>query len=303
MMLRTLALILVLSALPSSLGAQTTFWLRNTDAAAEFLYWTLELRGGAPAQVLPVLPLAPGGRHAVAPGERVGILLGPNQTLVGVFLPWADNLSFQTVLTGGFLLPSEVPRKGTLLVDRPSFAMANKGRSLDAPLQQWNLTVPQFVLDGRFDDWAKVRPSLEWGPAFLPGGQAWPNGRPAPRLLKAVNREGALWLQLSSDKPWNVFPEGVSVSLVLRRPGAFLEWPLTGSDSTVWSWVEGRPAAAVGQRRISRGDLEAWVPWDRLPKEEVALWNSVGVTWSLLVTENDLTRTLDLGTTSLGEWP
>jgi hypothetical protein len=294
-------LLMLLSCLASA--APTSFWLRNTDPGAEFLYWTVE---GSPAglqAVLPRLALAPGGSHGVAPGERVRIVLAPDRTLVGVFVPWSENLSFRTVVAGGFILGSEAPVKGTLLVDRPSFAAANKGRGLEGPLQQWGLTVPQMALDGRFDDWAKIRPALEWGESFLPGNQPWPSSYPRPRRLQVTDREGALWLHLFSDRPWASFPPGISASLALRRPGAFLEWPLTGGDPTVWLWQDGSPAEPVGWSILRDGDLEAWVPWDRLKQDERAVWTAADAQWSLLLTEKDVTRILDLAPTSPGEWP
>ena len=284
------------------LSAQASFWLRNTDPDAVFLYWTIEGTTVHPqADVLATLPLAPGGRHGVAPGERVRVL-SSGRNVVGTFVPWTENLSFQTPLTGGYLMASEIPAKGTLLVDRPSFAAANRGRTIEAPLQQWGLRVPQFVLDGRIGDWAKIRPAVEWGPGFLPGNKPWPANRPRPRILQAVDREGALWLHFAADQPWASFPPGVSASLVLRRPGAFLEWPLTGGDSTVWSWAEGTDPVAVGWR-LSRGsDLEAWVPWDRMSAADRLAW-SAPATWALVITENNAAVTLDLAPTSLGEWP
>ncbi len=289
--------------LASTLSAQTSFWLRNTDPSAAFFYWTIE--GSAvptQAEVLPILPVAPGGRHGVAPGERIKIVLPPNRILVAVFIPWTENLSFRTSVSGGFLLSSETPAKGTLLVDRPSFAAANRGRALEAPLQQWGLSVPQFVLDGRTDDWVKIRPAVEWGAGFLPGNQPWAPTLPRPRSLQVADREGALWLLLTLDQPPALYPKGTTVSLVLRRPGVFLEWPLTGSDGTVWSWV-GAEANPVGWRIVRGSTLEAWVPWDRMTETERKSWTSSSPTWSLVVTENDSPRILDLASTSLGEWP
>lgn len=301
-MTRQLILLFLLAATPWA-SAQTSFWVRNTDNEAVFEYWTIEGTAARPAaEVLPLLPLAPGGPHRAAPGERLRVTLPAGRVLVGVFVPWMEDLSFRSVVAGGFLLSAEVPSKGTLLIDRSSFASANRGRSLEGSLQQWNLSVPQFAL-GRLEDWAKVRAAVEWGPGFLPGNQPWSASRPRPHSLQIADREGALWLLLTSDLPWTSFPAGMGVSLVLRRPGAFLEWPLTGTDATVWSWVDGVPADSVGWRLIRGGTLEAWIPWDRLSVDEHRSWTSARATWSLVVTENDATKVLDLAPATLGEAP
>jgi len=300
-----LNLLLVFFSLISwSVQAQSAFWLRNTDPSAVFYYWTMEGSSALPqGEVLPILPVAPGGRHPVAPGERVKIMVPQNKMLVGAFVPWSENLSFRSIVKGGFLLATETPARGTLLVDRSSFAAANRGRTLEAALQQWGLPVPQFVLDGRGADWGKIRPAVEWGAGFLPGNQPWPSSSPRVRTLQVADREGALWLLLSSDLPWTSLPRSAAVSLVLRRPGAFLEWPLTGSDGTVWSWVDGAEALSVGWRILNGNILEAWVPWDRMTESEHKSWMSAQATWSLMVTENDTPKVYDLASTSLGEWP
>ena len=278
------------------LWGETSFWLRNTDPGAVFYYWTVD--AGRPAEVLAALPLAPGGRHGVAPGERVRVVLG-SLSLVGVFVPWDAPVDYRSKLTGGFLLSSEIPVKGTVLVDRPSFAAANRGRSLDSPLQAWNLTPPILTLMSP-KSWSGLRPLVEWGPGFLPGGQPWPLGWPRLRTLQSADREGALWVRLVYES--GGYPSGVTVSLALRRPGAFLEWPLTSKDSTVWSWVEGSEPVSVGHLVFSAKEMEAWVPWDRLSEADRKAWSSPLV-WSLIVTENEAPRTLDLVPTSLGEWP
>ena len=41
-----------------------------------------------------------------------------------------------------------------------------------------------------------------------------------------------------TDGAWGALPAGTTVSLVLRRPGAFLQWPLTGGD--------GAPTRGIG---------------------------------------------------------
>ena len=290
--------ILVLMGLCSADSwGQTSFWLRNTDPGAVFYYWTVD--GGGPAVQLAALPLAPGGRHGVAPGERVRVVLGARH-LVGVFVPWDSLVGYRSILTGGFLLPAEVPAKGTLLVDRASFAAANRGRDPAAPVQAWGLTPPQMAL-GSNKLWASVRPLLEWGPGFLPGGQTWPRGWPRLRTLQAVDTEGAIWVRLVFES--GGFPPGVNVSLAIRRPGAFLDWPLTGKDPTVWSWGVGAEPAPVGYRQLSDRELEAWVPWDRFPEVERTAWSAVPLVWSLIVTQNDVPKVLDLGSTSLAEWP
>jgi len=288
----------------SMLAADTAFWLRNTDPDAVFDYWILEGSFSRPsAEILSLLPMATTGRHPVAPGERVKIVLGSQQYLAGVFLPWKETLTYRTVLKGGVLLPEEVPSKGTLLVDRISFAAANRGRVLSGALQAWGLTVPQYALDGSFEDWAKVGAVLEWGSSFLPGNQPWSKTWPLPKALRAVSREGAFWIRFTADRSWKTLPAGISVSLGLRRPGALLEWPLTGSDRVLWSWVEGASPLAVGWSVLDNTDLEAWLPWDRFPSGEANAWLAARSSWVLLVTENNITRSFELSSFSLGELP
>lgn len=289
---------LLVPVLPTA--AQSTFWLRNTDPSALFLYWTTPDGPQQPSStVLARLPLAPGGRHAVAPGERVRVVLAPGLTLVGAFVPWSTPIGYLTPIEGGFLTSAEVPARGTLLVDRPTFAAANRGRTLSAPLQAWNLAPPLLTL-GRPELWSTVPVQLEWGAGFLPGGRSWPELWPRPRSLQAADREGALWVRLI----WGpgTFPATATVSLALRRPGAFLEWPLEPGRGPVWSWVEGQEATAVGWR-ISGDDLEAWVPWDRLSEPERRAWRSASALWSLIVTEGGVPRVLDLAPTAIAEWP
>jgi hypothetical protein len=287
-----LTLFLVLTA--ASASAQSAFWLRNTDTESVFYWWTLPVAPGPAETVLPRLPLAPAGRHAAAPGERVRVTLEAGQTLVGVFVPWGGNLSFRTPVAGGFLLAAEAPAKGTLLVNASSFAAANRGRGLEAPLQAWGLGVPQFVLDGKGDDWSKVVPALEWGPQFRPDARPWP-AVPHPRVLQAADTEGALWIHLTSDQPW---PAGTS--LLLTRSGSFLEWPLSGG--IVWAWT-GTDAAPVGWGIASGTEFEAWIPWDRLPAADHAAWKEARGTWSLAVTVGGTAQRWDLGSFSLGELP
>jgi hypothetical protein len=286
-------LFLLLICLAGPLSAQS-FWLRNTDSDAVFYWWTLPVSSTPADAVLPRLPLAPGGRHEAAPGERVRVTLDSGQSLVGAFVRWGDNLSFQSVVDGGFILSSEAPAKGTVLVSAASFAAANRGRALSAPLQAWGLTVPQFVLDGRANDWTKVSPAIEWGPTFRPDVRPWPDA-PHPRALQAADRDGAFWIHLVSDRPW---PAGVS--LVLSRPGAFLEWPLTGG--IVWSWT-GSDAAPVGWSVAAGTDFEAWIPWDRLSDADKTAWKQDKTIWSLAVTVSGTVQRWDLGSFALGELP
>jgi hypothetical protein len=150
------------------------------------------------------------------------------------------------------------------------------------------------VLDGRSADWTKVLPALEWGPEFRPDARPWP-AVPRPRSLQVADRDGALWLRLFSEQPW---PQGVS--LVLSRPGAFLEWPLSGGVS--WSWVQS-DASPAGWGVALAGDFEAWIPWDRLPPAERAAWKTSRAVWSLAVTAGGSVQRWDLGTFSLGELP
>ena len=284
---------LLLVCLTAPLSAQS-FWLRNTDPDAVFYWWTLPVPALTADAVLPRLPLAPAGRHEAAPGERVRIRLDAGQSLVGAFVRWGENLSFQSRVNGGFLLTPEVPVKGTVLADAASFAAANRGRALSAPLQAWGLTVPQFVLDGRANDWAKVPPALEWGPSFRPDVRPWP-AVPRPLSLQVADRDGALWIHFVSDQPW---PAGVS--LVLSRPGAFWEWPLSGG--IVWSWT-GSDAEPAGWSVVSGTDFEAWIPWDRLPPGEAAAWRQARAAWSLAVTASGTVQRWDLGSFALGELP
>ncbi len=287
--------ILFLSLTAMSVSAQSqVFWLRNTDTEAVFYWWALPVTPGPVEAVLPRLPLAPEGRHAAAPGERVKVTMDAGQTVVGVFVPWGGNLSFRTPVTGGFLLAAEVPAKGTLLVNASSFAAANRGRILEAPLQAWGLGVPQFVLDGKPDDWAKVVPALEWGPQFRPDARPWP-AVPRPRSLQVTDAENALWIHLTSDQPWLA-----GASLILSRPGSFLEWPLSGG--IVWSWT-GSDALPIGWGIASGNDYEAWIPWDRLPAAERAAWKDARGTWSLAVTVAGAVQRWDLGSFALGELP
>jgi hypothetical protein len=292
-MKRLLIVLWVLIAVSASAQAPS-FWLRNTDTEGVFYWWAVPVTVGPVETVLPRLPLAPGGRHAAAPGERVRVTLDVGQNLVGVFVPWGGNLSFRTVVYGGFLLASEVPAKGTLLVNASSFAAANRGRALEAPLQAWGLSVPQFVLDGKTEDWVKVLPALEWGPQFRPDARAWP-AVPRPRSLQVADGDGALWIRLTSDQPW---PAGAS--LVLSRPGAFLEWPLSGG--IVWSWT-GTDASPAGWGIANGTEFEAWIPWDRLPPVDHAAWKDAHGTWSLAVTVAGAVQRWDLGAFVLGELP
>lgn len=277
------------------------FWLRNTDASAEFVYWTSADAERPQPQLLAALPRAPGGAHRVAPGERVSIRVPEALTVVAAFVPWSLPAGYLTSVNGGYLLRAELPLRGTLQVDRAAFAAANRGRALAAPLQAWGLVPNRFHLDGNADEWADLPPLAEWGNAFRPGAAPWPSGWPRPRTLQAADREGALWIHLVTEP--GGLPVGTSVSLALRRPGAFLEWPLSGRDATVWSWVEGADAAPAGYLVVKGSELEAWVPWDRLPEPERRAWKSAPLTWSLIVTQAGTPRVLDLASTAWAEWP
>jgi len=282
----------------AAVSADAAFWLRNTDKEAVFVYWSVA--NDRSVGTLVDLALVPGGSHPVAPGERVKVTVATGYRLVAVFVPWGQPLDYRTPLAGGMLLPGEFPAKGTLLVDRTSFEAANRGRALVAPLQAWGLTPPTLAL-GRPGAWDSVRPLVEWGPGFQPGRQPWPQGWPRVTGLQALDREGALWVRLTLTP--GSFPAGTGISLALRRPGAFLEWPVTGRDPTVWSWVEGRDPVPVGMRLAAPGVLEGWVPWDRLPETERRSWASVASVWSLIVTKDQVPNTLDLAATGLAEWP
>ena len=293
------ALFLVLS---EAVSAQATFWLRNTEPDAVFYYWTVP---SAPlnAQVLPLLALAPGGRHGVSTGERARVSLGVGQTMVAAFVPWNASPGYLTPVSGGFLVPSEAPTKGPVQINRASFAAFNRGRALEAPLQAWGLNPPRHSLGGRPDPWSGVPASLEWGAVFQPGGKPWPKAWPQLKSLQVDNSEGALWLRLLTDRAWPVPANGVSISLILKRPGAFFQWPLTGQDGTVWSWVEGNEPLPAGSRVVRGATIEAWVPWDRLPPAETKVWETTPAVWSVLVSEGDSVTILDLGGFSLDELP
>lgn len=294
-----LALLLVLVTSTLTAGP---FWVRNTDPGADFLYWTVPGPVTATADpVLAALPLAPGGLHRVGPGERVRVDTGPGAVLVGVFLP--PGAGYLTPLAGGWIPPSALPAQGTLLVDRPSLTAATRGRSLEAPLQAWGLVPPRFTLDGRADDWAAIPFLAEWGPAFRPTPGPWPAGRPLPVALQAVQADGALWVRFVSDRPWSGLGPQTSVSLVLRRPGALLEWPLTGIDGALWSWTDGANPVAAGSLVRSGTDLEARLCLDRLTAADRAAWSQTPSAWALVVSEGASVRSYDLGAFSWGDLP
>lgn len=275
-----------------SIGAQTTFWLKNTDQVALFVYWVVPEPVPAKTAVLAGLALAPGGPRRVASGERVRVEIPEGHRLIGVFLPWGNGLTFRTKLSGGSILASQVPAKGTVLVDRPSFQASNRGRVLEATLQEWGLEPLHFVLDGRFDDWISVPNLVEWGPAFAPPGGPWPSPMPRPLALQVVDREGALWLRFR----WGTQPppEGTQVSLMLRRAAATLEWPLT-TVSPVLQWEETPEPRVVGLALNGPGTMEAWVPWDRLPPVFRQAWTKEPAVWVLGISTPSGTRTYELG--------
>ena len=223
-MKRLLTLLLVVAATTASAQTPTpsqTFWLRNTDIEAVFYWWALPVAVGPVETVLPRLPLAPlrASSIAAAPGERVKVTLEPGQTLVGVFVPWGGNLSFRTVVSGGFLLASEALAKGTLLVTEraSSFAAANRGRAsflrgavagvgagrVPSSCSTANPTTGPRCFRRSSGD-RSSGPTRGRGP-LVP--------RPARVLQVAADAEGALWIHLTSDQPW---PAGTS--LMLSRP-------------------------------------------------------------------------------------
>jgi hypothetical protein len=290
------ALPLLLALLLSvPLAAQTSFSLRNTDAEAVFYFWALPGTPKGPS-ALAGLPLAPGGRHAVAPGERVAVNLPENHSLLGAFLPWKEALSLLTPLAGGLILASEAPVKGTLLVDRKGFLALNRGRGWEAPLQEWGLPVPVMVLDGRSADWSGIPNLLEWGPLFRPPSGSWPAGWPRPRTLQAVFRDGALWVRLTLATS---SPAG-EASLLFRRSGGTLEWPLAGG--TVWAWNDSSPPRAVGTAVLSSGVLEAWIPWDRVGAAEASAWTKSEGTW-LYAAAGAAPRSVELGASAWEDLP
>lgn len=258
-------------------AAPATFFMKNNDPEALFCWWAAAPSSRTTAAVLGNLPLAPGGRHLVAPGERVRIQLPEGYGLVAVFLPWREPLSLTTRLSGGSVLPSEVPGRGTLLIDRPSFLASNRGRILEGTLAEWGLEVPAMVLDGQFGDWSDLPVLVEWGKSFSPSGPVWPASWPRPRTLQAVLREGALWLRFV----WEAgrFPAGVEVSLLLSRPGAVFEWPLTGPS--VWTWDDASVPQTAGSQVAGPGTLEAWIPWDRLAEPVQRAWTREPGEWTL----------------------
>jgi len=90
--------------------------------------------------------------------------------------------------------------------------------------------------------------------------------------------------------------------LAFRRPGALLEWPLTGPDATVWAFGADEPRA-VGYRRLSPGVLEARLAFDRLGPEEAAAWVRAPGVWSLLIGTDAGVQSVDLAWGTLEEIP
>lgn len=297
---RSAVLSLVFLVLTAMVHGETSFWLKNADQAL-FLYWTIP---GAPPAPTPVvlagLPLAFGGPHRVLGGERVRVVVPEGQSLVGVYMPWNEGPSWASRLSGGWITAREAPTAGTLVVDRASFRASNRGRLLEATLAEWGLELPRFVLDGLSDDWTAVPALLEWGGAFTPPG-GWPEKGPRPRSLQVVDRDGFVWLRLVTDD--RRYPAGAEASLLLQRPGAVLEWTLTGSQ-TLYSWSEsGTQPEVVGRGIFADGVFEAALPKDRLSTSEWKAWAREPSTWALGVTDSSGAKAYPLGAFSWESLP
>lgn len=281
-------------ALVPALVAQATptVTVRNTDRAW-MGWWPLEVGLVTPEAVLPRLLGPP---RWVAPGERATLTPGRGQSVVVVFVPWGTRPGFLTPVFGGVIRPEVFPAQGTLLVDQASLAAAQGKGELRAPLQAWNLSPAPLVLDGSASDWPPGAPAWSWAPGFTTP-RPW-KGVPQPRELRLANQDGALWLWFS----WEGRPSA-SVSLVLSRPGAALEWSL--GDPTVWAW-SGDRARPVGRSVVTEQGLEAWIPRDRLTEADLEAWNT-GATWSLLTTDGATdgagVTTYVLGEGGLGDAP
>jgi len=199
------------------------------------------------------------------------------------------------------ILASEAPSQGTLLVDRPSFHASNRGRFLEATLQEWGIVVPRFVLDGRSDDWTAIPALIEWGSSFVPKEGAWSAGIPRPRALQAVDREGALWIRFTFEsKP---FPQGASAFLLIRRPGATIGWPWSGEDLRVFSWNANPEPLVAGSLRRAEGVLEAMIPWDRFPPAVGSAWTKVPSEWVLEISGPSGSQAYTLGSLVWGDLP
>lgn len=278
-------------------AADPSFWLRNTDPEASFLWWPVADAGPWTADA--VLPgLVAVGPRTVAPGERVLVSVSTGQAVVGAFVPWSRIPGYLTPVTGGVILASEFPSRGTLLVDSPRFSAANRGRALTAPLQAWGL-VPATLVLGQVEGWDGIPEALTWGTGFVPG-QPWPKTLPRPTALKLDQRDGALWVSLQADRPWP--SSGGGMSLVLRRPGAFVEVPLVG-DPTVWLWKDGEAAAGAGRAVRVGAQVQAWIPWDRMSEAERQVWQRARCTVEVLVSRGDTVQSYPWGSVSLGELP
>lgn len=277
------------------------FWLRNTDRSAWFFWWPVPA-GPSGEALLGLLPGIPGGARAVAPGERVLLTPGAGNDLAGVFVPVDPPPGFLTVLTGGRLTAAGFPARGTLLADRSSFLAVLRGREIRAPLQAWGLEPFRFVLDGRSQDWEGIPAAYSWDSSFSPPRAPWPAGYPRPRTLQVSVLPGALWIRIAFDAGLPAFPRGVSASLVLRRPGTWLEWPLSGADPTVWLWTDGAVPRAVGWTAAQNGVTEGWIPFDRLTPPLRQAWMGPAEL-ILLAAEGDRVGSYPLGAFSLGEAP
>jgi hypothetical protein len=297
--MRRIALLLTATAFLVPAFGDSSVWLRNTDPQAVFLWWPLAVGGDRSTEaVLSQLWAVPGGPRMIQPGERVRLTVPEGASVVGAFVP--PGAGYQTPVTGGFLLKSEFPSQGTVQADRTSFAAANRRRALTAPLQGWALVPSTLVLDGKATGWDPVPPVFTWGSGFQPPGKSWTGARPSE--LKVVDREGALWIRFTSTATWDR-PGGPRWSLVLRRPGAFLEWPLMGTDRSVWLWNEGAEAQAVGRVAGDGTRIEGWVPWDRLSPADRRAWTTARGQWALLAVVGDQITVYNLGAAALGELP
>lgn len=288
--------LLTLFASPSA--AETSFWLRNTDPDQLLVWWAVP-EPVSRGQALGAVSTAPGGPHRVAPGERVRVVLPDRLAFLVTFLPWSESPPPTTAIVGGWILASELPASGTVLLDA-SWLGANAGRVLKATVQEWGLESPRFVLDGQGQDWQSIPALVEWGPSFTPAVPRYPKGLGRPQRLQLIDRDGALWLSLEISAP---LLSGTEASLVLELGAITLEWPFTGRRAEVWSWSQGLEPQAVGSRVVNETRMEAWVPWDRLTAGARKTWSRQTGRWSWVVSDAASTTSYPLAPFTPGDLP
>lgn len=303
------------------LGAQNTpFYLQNQENDAVFYYWVIKadhLLNGK--ETIQELPKARTGRQCLAPGEKRAVDMGPDELLVAVFLPWKEDLDFRTPLKGGFLRNTEVPAGKTVLISRANFLAFNAARGFSASLQDLEIPVPQFVLDGQLSDWAKVTPLAEFAPDFHPLFQGirngslvkdpFPSGVPSPvpfTKIRGAWFDRGLWLafQCAADLGPTL---GWAVNL---RYGAakgvtkIIEIPLNQEQTEVRLWSSDQPLSRDIGRAWHRGPaLEVWIPSGRLTQAETEELRRASVDFSQVVEFNETTWDLYYTSYSLQELP